>query len=176
MTPLRLTLQPHPDTVAGPARTVWVEATRDAGILALRFVLEGRLDELLIPPPTAPARTDNLWKHTCFEAFIRAPGEEAYREFNLSPSTAWAAYDFSRFRERTADPETAVPRIEVVTTPRLELSTRLDLSRLEGPWRVALTAVVESREGALSYWSLNHPPGRPEFHHAAGFVLDLPPP
>ena len=175
MTPPRLTLQPHPDSATSPARTVWAEASRDAGVLALRFVLEGRLDDLLIPPQTAPTRTDNLWKHTCFEAFIRAPGETAYREFNLSPSTAWAAYDFSAFRERAPDPETAVPPIEVVTTPRLELATRLDLSVLKGPWQVALTAVVESRAGALSYWSLSHPPGRPEFHHAAGFVLDLPP-
>jgi hypothetical protein len=37
--------------------------------------------------------------------------------------------------------------------------------------RVALAAVLEDEHGALSYWALAHAPGRPDFHHAAGFVL-----
>jgi hypothetical protein len=27
--------------------------------------------------------------------------------------------------------------------------------------------------GALSYWALRHPPGKPDFHHPAGFALEL---
>ena len=176
MSPARALL-PHRDSPSGGVRSLTVEAAREAGALALRYVLDGRLSELVIPPRTPPARADELWKHTCFEAFVRAPGGEAYWEFNLAPSTQWAAYGFSRYRQRGPDPKTAPPAIQLKTAPRLELSTRLDLSQLKGPWQVALTAVVENRDGSRSYWSLRHPPGGgPDFHHSAGFVLELPVP
>ena len=41
-------------------------------------------------------------------------------------------------------------------------------------WRLALTAVIEETGGAKSYWALKHAPGKPDFHHADGFVLELP--
>jgi hypothetical protein len=33
--------------------------------------------------------------------------------------------------------------------------------------------VVEEKDGLLSYWALNHPPGKPDFHHPDAFVLEL---
>jgi hypothetical protein len=33
--------------------------------------------------------------------------------------------------------------------------------------------VIEETNGAKSYWALKHPPGKPDFHHADGFVLEL---
>src|SRR6185503_19122634 len=64
-------LVPHPDSPAGPVRTLQVEAERQGTALALHYVLDGRLSEILTPPRAKPARTDDLWKHTCFEAFVR---------------------------------------------------------------------------------------------------------
>jgi hypothetical protein len=32
---------------------------------------------------------------------------------------------------------------------------------------------MEERDGRLSYWSLEHAPGRPDFHHPRGFALEL---
>ena len=29
--------------------------------------------------------------------------------------------------------------------------------------------------GGISYWALAHPPGKPDFHHADGFALELSP-
>ena len=43
-------------------------------------------------------RTDGLWRHTCFEAFIAAAVRPEYWEYNLSPSGAWAAYHFTGYR------------------------------------------------------------------------------
>lgn len=177
MTAENLSLRPHPDSKAGPVRTLEVEVERVGVALALRFVLEGRLSEIAIPPRTKPGRGVELWKHTCFEAFVRAPGGTAYWEFNLAPSTQWAMYGFKDYRERGKDPKSAPPRLELRTAPRLEVATRLDLSPLKGPWEVALSAVVENRDGSRSYWALKHPlEGGPDFHHAAGFVLELPVP
>jgi hypothetical protein len=42
--------------------------------------------------------------------------------------------------------------------------------------RVALAAVIENDTGELSYWALQHAPGKPDFHHPDGFTLELSPP
>ena len=39
--------------------------------------------------------------------------------------------------------------------------------------RLGLAAVIEERNGSLSYWALSHPPGMVDFHHPDGFVLAL---
>ncbi len=57
----------------------------------------------------------------------------------------------------------------------LELQAEVPLGA-EAPGRLlrlALSAVVEDREGRLSYWAMRHPPGRPDFHHPEGFALAL---
>ena len=42
------------------------------------------------------------------------------------------------------------------------------------PWQLALTAVIEETNGVKSYWALKHAPGKPDFHAADGFVVELP--
>ena len=53
----------------------------------------------------AEGRAPELWKTTCFEAFLRAKGEEAYREWNFAPTGNWAAYDFKRYRKGRTPPK-----------------------------------------------------------------------
>jgi hypothetical protein len=77
--------------------------------------------------------------------------------------------------EITAPPELAVRRFD----DRLELDAAIDLSELKGvrearTLKLAVTAVVEDDSGTLSYWALKHAPGKPDFHHQDGFVLELP--
>lgn len=174
------TLTVHPDFPTAAADGIEVAIDRSAGgVLSLSYVVSGRIADLIVPPRASPERTDELWKHTCFEAFLRGPGGEAYVEFNLSPSSQWAAYAFTGYRERAADPALAAPFIDADGgRTRLELRATLDVGGLlpaDEPWRVGLTAVLEDKDGATSYWSLAHPPGRPDFHHADNFVLSLPP-
>lgn len=54
----------------------------------------------------------------------------------------------------------------------MELRAELELPDA-GSIRVGLTAVIEATDGTVSYWSLAHPPGRPDFHQAGGRVLAL---
>ena len=37
----------------------------------------------------------------------------------------------------------------------------------------ALAAVIEDDSGNVSYWALKHAPTRPDFHHPAGFILEV---
>ena len=43
----------------------------------------------------------------------------------------------------------------------------------EGALQIGLTAVVVRADGDAAYFALQHPLGRPDFHHRAGFVLSL---
>jgi hypothetical protein len=172
-------LTPHPDLTCAAAVRVEVDATRaHPDVLALRYSVIGAIGALHLPPPAAPVRADELWKHTCFEAFVGVPQEEAYYEFNLSPSTRWAAYRFSAYRQGMAvAAEAGEPRIEThASSDVYTLSASLDLAGLvlpKGAWPLALSAVIEEQNGRKSYWALAHPPGKPDFHHRDGFTVSL---
>jgi hypothetical protein len=61
-------------------------------------------------------------------------------------------------------------KLEVDVSIRLD---RLSPAYLDATLALALSAVVENSDGTLSYWALKHPPGRPDFHHADAYVLEL---
>ena len=148
------------------------------GELVFQFVLRGDLSRVLVPAAQqVPARADGLWKHTCFEAFIVDPDLPGYHEVNFSPSRQWAAYRFSGYREGMSPADvTSLPVIDVRRfDDRLELDATLRLASLQGgrTLKLELTAVVEDDSGTLSYWALQHAPGKPDFHHPKGFVLEL---
>jgi hypothetical protein len=171
---MRVALKPHPDTPARAARAVEVEVgPLSASQVRLRYVvMMGETARLALPEAAAPERADDLWKHTCFEAF--AMRDVGYREFNFSPSTEWAAYDFDGYRAGMRNADVLAPRIEGRHgQAHYELHVAFDLPG-GAPWRVALTAVIEETDGVKSYWALKHPPGKPDFHHADGFALELP--
>src|SRR5262245_12928132 len=96
--PLIHPLLPHPASPAGPARELRVSVRRDADTLLLQYRLEGDLDSVLLPQQVMPRRADNLWQHTCFEVFVGGTSLASYREYNFSPSGAWAIYDFDGYR------------------------------------------------------------------------------
>jgi hypothetical protein len=176
-------LTSHPQFASNAADHVEVAIDRGAGgVLTLSYVVTGRIAGLKTPPRAAPTRVEGLWEHTCFEVFLRAPGAPTYYEFNLAPSSQWAALAFTGYRERAADPETPAPFIDAEGgKTRFELRATLDVGGLadlppDGPWRVGLSAVLEADDRTKAYWALAHPPGRPDFHHADAFALSLPPP
>ena len=167
-------LQPHPNFPAASPGRIEAEAERvGTDSLKLTYRMAGGLRHLRLPQGDRLRREHDLWRGTCFEAFLRSREDERYFEINLSPSLGWQVYGFERYRSGRFEPP--VPHIRVTTrstpwTYRLEA----ELGGLpEGPWSLNLTAVVEQADGALSYWALAHPPGAPDFHHADCFTLDL---
>ncbi len=174
-----ISLTRHPTTACSAVRRIQVQLLRpSAAALALRYTVLGDIDSLLIPAESAPQRADKLWQHTCFEAFIAM--EAGYYEFNFSPSTEWAIYRFSAYREgMTAVTPARAPGVSVRRSgDRLTLAASIDLEVLpelrdSADLRLALAAVIEEAKHRLSYWALAHPPGKPDFHHAEGFALKL---
>jgi hypothetical protein len=174
---MRLELKRHPDSHCAAAARIGVEIARPrAGVLVLTYAVTGTIGNLRLLPMSAPARTDELWRHTCFEAFIRPVAGTAYFEFNFAPSTQWAAYRFDDYRngQRNAT-EIGAPRIAVQpAADRYALQAELDWDAPSTPCRLSLTAVIEETNGNKSYWALAHPPGKPDFHHADGFAGEIP--
>ena len=164
-------LIPHPAEARGPLSSVQVRLERQGDCLRVRFVAEGAVQAVNWPGPAEPVRTDELWKHSCFEVFVATTG--GYLEFNLSPSSRWASYRFSGYREGMADAEAmAVIAPLDLAGDRLALEAHLDLPSPVG--KLGLTAVIEAVDGSRSYWALAHPSDKPDFHHPDSFVLDLP--
>jgi hypothetical protein len=185
----RRTLRVHPDTICAAVKQIEVEVARPRPAnLAFTYTITGRIDALAIPPPVDAARTDDLWQHTCFEAFLRDAAADDYYEFNFAPSTQWAAYRLSGYRSERRDvSEIDAPAIAVETgAERYRLRATLDVDRLQllspkgsaGATRLArrfgLAAVIEETSGRRSFWALAHPPGKPDFHHADCFTLEVP--
>jgi hypothetical protein len=175
-------LKRHPDSVGLAETRIEVGIARPrANHLLLSYTVTGTMSDIRMPPVTAAARTDKLWQHTCFEAFVRPSSGTAYYEFNFSPSTEWAAYRFDSTRSGMAAAEISAPSIDMQSGfDRATLQVTLALDRLpdltaKTSWRLGLSAVIEDISGGISYWALAHPPGKPDFHHADGFALELSP-
>jgi hypothetical protein len=173
---MRRALHLHPDSVRVAATDVEVEVARpQPDRLILSYVVRGSLSDLLLPHVVASTRADELWQHTCFEAFVRTSANPGYYEFNFAPSTQWAIYHFDSYRSgmRIAT-EIGAPQIEVDSTvERYTLRAALEIGSLSSPFRLGLSAVLEETNGRRSYWALAHPPGKSDFHHSDCFALEL---
>jgi hypothetical protein len=139
------------------------------------FGVGAPLQRFVIPAASEPARADELWRTTCFEAFLRAEGGEPYREWNFAPSGDWAAYDFSAYRKGMANAHVPSP-------PYIRLEDNFTwwalgctiATEAEVAWALALSVVLEEADGTKSYWSLAHPvTEKPDFHHPDCFVARL---
>jgi hypothetical protein len=177
----RLALSSHPTTPSEAVRSLTglVTLHRD-GQLTLEYSLVADFSRLRIPRPRGGCRADELWKHTCFEAFVAMKSGGPYYELNFAPTGDWALYHFGAYREAQSSPEVRhAPHVAVkLFADRLELVAALVADELAAlscttRLRLALAAVLEEEDGRLSYWAPRHAPGKPDFHHPDGFVLEI---
>ena len=179
---MQLNLIPHPSTPpARPEFKVWATVEHVASLAAVGttniwFGVSAPAERFVIPEVAAePDRADELWKTTCFEAFLRPLGEESYREWNFAPSGEWASYDFIGYRENMAPAEIDAP-------PYIRMEDNFTWWALgasiavpaDTNWELGLSAVLEEKDGTKSYWALAHPREKPDFHDPGCFAARLP--
>jgi len=152
---------------------------RRAAILAIRYDLQGKLADLVIPGPAArPARRHGLWEATCFEFFLGVKDAPGYWEFNLSPAGHWNVYRFAGYRRGMAE-EVAFTSLAFSVRPRpdsLGVALELEIERIvavDQPLAVALAAVIKFRDHGLTYWALTHPGAEADFHRRDSFQVEL---
>jgi hypothetical protein len=179
---MTLSLFSHPLSPQGPVSLIRVNGARlEDGQLTLHFMAVGESGAIRWPSPGAVRRADELWRHTCFEAFVAPMQGDAYYEFNFAPSRGWAAYRFDSYRSGMAKADVDAPLIEPKELGSMfSLDVTVNLAPLPElvpweSWRLGLSAVIEAGSDGISYWALAHPPGKPDFHHPDCFTLELAP-
>lgn len=157
---------------------------RKDGQLDLSWCVTGEIGGLVVPPPGRRQRRNDLWRSTCFEAFV-APIEAGgyrggpYAEVNVSPSGAWAVYAFDGYRRGCRDLAQAAARYVEANASAAQLEVHAVMTGvplLSGEATqiaLGLSAVIEDIDGDLSYWALAHGPGAPDFHHASAFAATV---
>ena len=178
---MQFNLVPHPATPpASPAFKLWASVDHASALGAtattnIWFGVGAPPDRFVIPKLSEPWRADNLWETTCFEAFLKAVGQDSYREWNFAPTGNWAAYDFSRYREGRSRADVGSPpyiRMEDNFTWWTVGATIADDADTQ--WQLGLSAILEEKDGTKSYWALAYPPGdKPDFHAADCFAAKL---
>lgn len=188
----------HPQTPSGSVDGISVLVTRVSDDrLTLSYQLRANCESIIIPGESSEQgpqpRVDELWRHTCFEAFLMSGDGPGYREYNFSPSREWASYTFSDYRQahEHQTPESDVQAMPVISVHRdmhrdMHRNTHRDMQSLtveaeiglqpqlsKRSLRLGLSAVLEATDGSLCYWALRHPPGKPDFHHIDAFDLEL---
>ena len=169
------------ETAGEPAPILRAGLERTAARLSLRWVLGGAVSSVRMPARApAPRRTDDLWKHTCFEAFVGPAGGEAYWEINAAPSGDWNVYRFDGYRHgMRPEPRVATlsSDLERASCGTVTLRASIDVAPLpelvHGELDASLAAVLEAADGTLSYWSVVHAVSRPDFHRRESFVVRL---
>ena len=171
----------HPATPpSDPEFKLWASVDHAASLgpvatTNIWFGVGAPADRFAIPPLSEPWRADELWKTTCFEAFLRAEGGEAYREWNFAPSGNWAAYDFAGHRE-------GMTKADVGSPPYIRMEDNFTwwtvgatiATDAETSWQLGLSAVLEEKYGTKSFWALAHPnPEKPDFHDPDCFAARL---
>jgi len=155
----------HPVTPPGAIESIDARLERVSGGVVATFIVRGELDRLVVSSPADGGRTDGLWRTTCFELFIDGEGK-TYREFNFSPSGAWAAYDFTSYREGMSEAEADVLIRTESGDRRLILLADVNVD-VPAFANIGLTAVIEETDGAIRYWATSFAPGKPDFHAPA---------
>lgn len=168
-------LHPFPGQNSGGV-SIEGDIERTGQALVLSFLLQGNLDDIVLPAAAKRTRRDNLWQATCLEMFWAEEGAKNYWELNLAPSGAWNVYAFTDYRtgmqreERVAEPLTRISR----TPDTFALTVELGIGSLHAEHaslRIGISAVLEHRDSRLSYWALAHPAEKPDFHAPQCFLL-----
>ncbi len=176
------TFQLRPCTPGELTETLAVSGylARKADTLMVKYRVHGTLKNIKHPAalPFSP-RLHELWRHTCFELFIGSKGESGYLEVNVSPSGAWNVYHFSDYRKgMREDRSVGQPLFRVATGDDfLSLSCSISLNTViddAATIEVGVSSVIETVDGALSYWAVVHPGSEPDFHDRRTFLITLP--
>ena len=159
--------------------TVTGTVGRRGNTFSICYVLRGALEGLIIPAMrNKRLRERELWNGTCCEFFLAIEGSPQYWEFNLSPSGSWNVYCFEGYRQGMREDESfgSLPFSVRRGADSLALSLTVDFSTVIRPDRtveLAVSAVMQQRDGMLTYWALVHPCPQPDFHRRKSFAIRL---
>lgn len=172
------TLQPFPSVEALFNLKITGNIARHQNLLTISYNLLGNIQQVDITPPETPQRKHELWQDTCFEFFLGAKNSPAYWEFNLSPAGHWNIYRFNNYRQGMQEETafTTLPFDVKHNSDSLDLTLNVNLDKIisvDQAIEVAITTVIKSTNGEVSYLALSHKGAEPDFHLRESFVIEL---
>ena len=175
----RFSLKPFLTADLPPDVKITGNISRNSNTLTINYILIGPLANLVLPAPAEnPLRRNGLWEETCFEFFIAAKNSDQYWEFNLSPSGHWNVYRFTSYRQGMQEEQSlASLPFSVQSQPDvLRLLAEIDLEKFipaDQVLNVAISAVIKSIDGRITYWALTHQGPQADFHRRDSFITEL---
>jgi len=160
-----------------PSIEITGTVTRQDNILSIHYSIRGKLENILLPESSVPSRQDNLWKTTCFEFFITIKDQPRYWEFNMSPSGKWNVYAMDAYRQVNMQKETAFTQLPFEfrkTKDEALLDISVDLNPIlqsEANLEIGVTTIIQTTDGAETYWALAHPGQQADFHLRDSFIM-----
>jgi hypothetical protein len=178
MKPRNFSLLPFPGTRPVPFK---ISGTffRRGNTFGLDYYLLGQLTDIDIPPSAdRPSRRIGLWEHTCFEFFLGPKDSNRYWEFNLSPSGDWNVFRFENYRQGLFEENafSSLPFKVLVQPDSLCLVLEFDLDIIVPAaqnLKMAVSTVIETKQGGITLWALTHPAPEADFHHKNSFIINL---
>jgi hypothetical protein len=172
-------LIPFPDP-AVPDLAIKGEVVRRNNLLEIQYALHGKTEDILLPTLSVnPTRKQELWKATCLEFFLAVKDLPQYWEFNMSPSRDWNVYRMDAYRRIGFREETLIQQLQFDVqkhTNGFLLNATVDLNpiiQIEQILEVAVTAIIQTKEGGETYWALVHPRSQADFHRRESFTLAM---
>ncbi|MBN2801686.1 MAG: hypothetical protein JXR91_01195 [Deltaproteobacteria bacterium] len=169
-------IQLLPFSKTGTASEVTVEISKNSDLLTLLYTIK----KFQIEKPVTLSdfqisnnlRTDELWKHTCFEIFIGTEDSDEYWEFNFSTSGKWNCYHFDNYRkEMTQEPDTALLMFSAIQDNQdalFNIKVKLPKNLANKNKLLSSPAViVESIQNGMrnfEYYASSHKNNKPDFH------------
>jgi hypothetical protein len=147
------------------------EVTISQQRILMRFSWEDPLEIMQIPEREPElSRLHELWKSTCFEAFIQPEGLESYLELNLTPAGRWNAYSFQSYRNPQPVKEALEVRLVRMLGSQNQIEGEFSFIPKNQRFNCGLSAVIENQGGKIEYFSLAHLAAKPDFHDAKAFL------
>lgn len=154
--------------------------TDDDSACRLVFTMSGDVSGIKRAPRAPISQGKDLWRTTCFELFCAPDGGEAYWEFNFAPSGQWDAFHFSA--ERRLEKRLSFLRVTEsvfrqdgsTATFAVTFDLGAALGFLPTKAKIGLTAVIEAKGGAKSFWARTHRRDQPDFHDRRSFITPWP--
>jgi hypothetical protein len=143
--------------------------------LKLNYQVVGDISKYHFPSKTTQQRANNLWLDTCFELFIANRNEDSYWEINISPSTKWNSYHFTRYKEEMRESNLFLtPQIKIEKQKnKYELFFETTFSRgvLKEKLDINLSVILLDHKGKRNFYTINRRNDSPDFHDRATFAI-----
>jgi hypothetical protein len=152
---------------------------RNENLLIISYALLGDLSKVIITAPSdTPTRKNELWQDTCFEFFLGIKDSPCYWEFNLSPSSDWNVYSFDDYRQGMQEDVnfTTLPFSVQQSEECCAIALDIDLDKIvsiEQKIELAISSVIKTNDGEISYWALTHKGKEADFHLRESFILEM---